>query len=151
MTRRRALWIAVAAVVVVIAGVSLWHGRSTVHDREQGKSEATDRCTTAIRADIQDAFVTAGNTSDESTHLADAAEFADVRTRTTSISDDAKTLLRNAGHALTSVDVNWDVRGDVSIPGFARSGARYGPKNTFDCNAAVLDDGTVVLTDRRIN
>jgi len=148
---RRVLGIAGFVVVAVIAGVALWHGRATINDRERGKTEATDRCISVVRDDVRETFVAAGNAPDASSRLADAAEFTGTRTRTASIGDEARSMLRNEGHSPESVAVNWAVNGTLSIPGYAESGNSYGPKNTFDCSAVVLDDGSVVVTDRRIN
>lgn len=151
MSPRRVLQVVGLVIFAVIAVIALWHGRSTIQERERGKAEAIDRCISAIRSDVGETFIAAGNTPDSSSQLAESAEFIDTKATTAPMGDEVRAMLHSAGYSVESAEVNWAVAGDLSIPGYAASGARYGPKNTFDCRAVVFKDGSVVVTEQRIN
>ncbi|MBD1320630.1 hypothetical protein [Gordonia hankookensis] len=146
---RSPLWIVGAVVVVVVIVVLVLHGRSTLEDREQRKTESTAKCLDVIRADVRDRLAEAGSGTAASQSA--AAGFSDVTTRTTSVGRDDESALRDAGRERSSVATEWAVRGSVSVPGDLPGAARLGPTNTFVCNAVVLTDDSVLVTHRTIN
>ncbi len=145
----RPLWVVVAVVCVVVVGFLVLHGRSTVQERGDRKTEATRLCEDAVRDDLRERLTTSGSADAESQAV--SAQFTDVRTRTTSVGDKDDAALRQAGRSRSAVATEWAVVGSVSVSGEIPSGARLGPNNTFSCSAVVFTDGEVMVTAWRIN
>lgn len=146
------LSISIGVVLVVILGFIIWRGNAAVTEQDRGKATAAERCTAALRDDIRTTFETkGGNSVADSEKLADAAQFTDVKTKSSDLTDEQRLIVVSQGHDIASMDRAWRISGAVVIPGFARSGATYGPNNTFGCRAVVFKDGSVTVVQRQVN
>ncbi|MEE4025089.1 hypothetical protein V1Y59_18535 [Gordonia sp. PKS22-38] len=140
---RLPLWVIGAAVIVVILGALLWHGRSTMQERSAHETVATSRCEDAVRGELDDRLGANGQAAE--------VEFVDVDSRTTGVGSGEAQALQDAGRERAEIETHWAVTGDVTLDGELPSAARLGPTNPFRCTAAVLDDDSVVITGVHIN
>ncbi|MFW0793378.1 hypothetical protein AAFP30_06160 [Gordonia sp. CPCC 205515] len=148
----RPLIVVVAVVAIVLVGFVIWRGNQSVAEQDRGKAAATARCIAALRDDMRTTFETkGGNSVADSEKLAEAAQFTEVKVKSAELTDEQRQMVQNQGNSVDSIDRAWRISGALVIPGFARSGATYGPNNTFACRTVVFKDGSATVIQRQIN